>query len=256
MATKKTSTKSAPARKAAAKPAKKTASKTTVRSKPQEHKAVAEKTTEAPAKTTASTSTNTNKGFKIKKSYLILVATIIILGVLLYVFRSLFVAAVVNGQPISRLSVVQESEKQSGKQVLTTLVRNSLIEQEARKQNVSVSDKEIDDEIKKLEGNLQKQGQKLDQVLSMQGMSKEDLRKLIRLDKLVGKMVGKDIKITDQQVADYIDKNKESLPQGQNEAELKNTVKEQLKQQQLNDKVRTWLEDLQKNAKITRFVNY
>lgn len=262
MATKKTSTKSAPARKPAAKPAKRTTSRSASRSKAQEHKTVAAKTVETPAKVSSTTPSSTSteskssKGFKIKKSYIILIATIIVLGALLYLFRSLFVAAVVNGQPISRLSVVQESEKQSGKQVLTTLVRNTLIEQEARKQNVTVTDKEVDEEIKKLEGNLQKQGQKLDQVLQMQGMSKEDLRKLIRLDKMVGKMVGKDINITDKQVADYIEKNKESLPQGQNENELKATVKEQLKQQQLNEKVRTWLEDLQKNAKINRFVNY
>lgn len=259
MATKKTASKSASARKSASRPAKKTApkSKTTAKStakvtKPQEVKP-AEKTVEVSKPSTASTSSS---GFRIKKSYVILVVTIIVLGALLWFGRSLFVAAMVNGQPISRLTVVQEAEKQSGKQVLTTLVRNTLIEQEARKQNVTVDDKEIDDEIKKLEGNLQKQGQKLDQVLQMQGMSKEDLRKLIRLDKLVGKMVGKDIKITDQQVNDYIEKNKDALPTGQSEAELKNTVKEQLKQQELNDKVRTWLENLQNNAKINKFVNY
>lgn len=263
MATKKTSTKSTPARKTAARSTKKTETKTTVKSKASPAKSAPVKT--APAQTTpekstttqaSSTSTAKPRAFKIKKSYIILAATIIALAAILYLSRSVFVAAVVNGQPISRLSVVQEAEKQSGKQVLTTLVRNTLIEQEARKQKVSVTEKEIDDEIKKLEGNLQKQGQKLDQVLEMQGMSKEDLRKLIRLDKMVGKMVGKDIKITDQQVNEYIEQNKDALPTGQNENELKTTVKEQLRQQQLNEKVRVWLEDLQKNAKINKFVDY
>jgi foldase protein PrsA len=256
MATKKTSAKSTAAKKPASKPAKKSTAKTTAKvTKTQEPKTVAEKKVDAPAEKASTASTN-GGGFRMKKSYVILVVVIVLLGALLYFFRSLFVAAVVNGQPISRLSVVQEAEKQSGKQVLTTLVRNTLIEQEARKENVTVSDQEINDEIKKLQDNLQKQGQKLDQVLAMQGMSQADLRKLIRLDKLVGKMVGKDIKITDQQVTDYIEKNKEALPQGENESELKNTVRDQLKQQQLNDKVRTWLEQLQSKAKITRFVNY
>lgn len=267
---KKTSTKSASARKTAAKAAsaKKTEVKKSVKAAkskatkstsvktaaPKVQTKVAEAVQVVPEKTTASA--EKRQSFKIKKSYIILAATVIILGTLLYVFRSVFVAAVVNGYPISRLSVVKEAEKQSGKQVLTTLVRNTLIEQEAQKQNVTVSDKEVNDEIKKLEGNLQKQGQKLDQVLVMQGMTKEDLNKLIRLDKMVGKMVGKDIKISDQQVNEYIEKNKEALPTDQNEKDLKNTVREQLKQQQLNEKVRTWLEDLQKNAKITHFVEY
>jgi foldase protein PrsA len=254
MATKKTATKSAPARKPAAK---RTASRSAAKPKAAAQQSTVEKSVETPKTTTTTTSSSTpSKGFKIKKSYIILAVTVVAVAILLYIFRSIFVAAVVNGQPISRLSVVKEAEKQSGKQVLTTLVRNTLIEQEARKQNITVSEKEIDDEIKKLEGNLQKQGQKLDQVLTMQGMSKEDLRKLIRLDKMVGKMVGKDITISDKEVNDYIAKNKESLPTGQNENELKASVKEQLKQQQLNEKVRVWLENLQKNAKINPFVDY
>lgn len=253
MATKKTTTKSAPARKTAAKPTKKVPAKSSAKASVQ-HPETAK--SYSALSHTPSSAEQKKSGFKIKKSYIILAAVIIAFGALLYVFRGLFVAVTVNGQPISRLSVVQEAEKQSGKQVLTTLVRNTLIEQEARKQNVSVSEQEIDEEIKKLEANLQKQGQKIDQVLSLQGMTKEDLRKLIRLDKMVGKMVGKDIKITDQQVNDYIEKNKDSLPEGQNEADLKKTVQEQLRQQQLNEKVRTWLENLQKSANEKSYVDY
>jgi foldase protein PrsA len=211
-------------------------------------------TFETPKKTSVTTTGRTS--VRMKKSYVLLVIIIVALAVFLYYYRGLFVAAVVNGQPISRLSVVHETEKQSGKQALTTLVRNALIEQEAKKQNVTVSDKEIDDEIKKVEASLSKQGQKIDQVLAMQGMSRQDLRKLIRLDKLVGKMVGKDIKISDKQVNDYIDKNKDQLPQNQSESQLKATVKDQLKQQELNQKVQSWLTTLQKNSKVNYFVQY
>jgi foldase protein PrsA len=174
----------------------------------------------------------------------------------LYFFRGLFVAAVVNGQPISRLEVVRQTEQQNGKQTLDTLVRNALIEQKAKEQNVSVTDKEIEDEIKKLQDNLSKQGQNLDQVLTAQGLSKDDLNKLIRLDKLVAKMVGKDVKVSDEEVAQYIEQNSEALPQGVGEAELRTQVTEQLKQQKTNEKVRTWLADLQKEAKINYFVTY
>ena len=193
---------------------------------------------------------------KVKKSYVILGAVLVLVAAFLYFFRGLFVAAVVNGQPISRWAIVKEAEKQSGKHALSNLVRNTVIEQEAQKQNVTVSEQEIDQEVKKVEDSLSKQGQKLDQVLSLQGMTRQDLRKLIRLDKLVGKLVGKDIKVTDQEVADYIEKNKELLPQNQDENSLKATVREQIKQQKLNDKVRTWLAEVQKNAKILYFVQY
>ena len=42
----------------------------------------------------------------------------------------------------------------------------------------------------------------------------------------------------------------------QDEAELKKQVTEQLKQQKTNEKVRTWLADLQKEANVTYFVQY
>lgn len=251
MATKTTAKKSTKTAKAtkSTKTVKKTAPKTSAKPAAlvQNHAVETKKTTTAPAAATP---------VKVKKSYIILILAILILGALLYYFRSVFVAAVVNGQPISRMEVVHETEKQSGKQALNTLVRNTLIEQEAKKQNVTVDEKEIDAEIKKVEGTLAKQGQKIDQVLELQGMTKADLRKLIRLDKLVGKMVGKDIKISDKEVTDYIEKNKDMMPKDQDEATLKKSVADRLKQQALNDKVKVWLENLEKNSKTVYFVQY
>jgi len=196
-------------------PAKKTSKKTTTKTS---RKTAAASRTSAKTKISApyivevpkETAVKNPQALKVRKSFIFFIALIIIIGGLLYYFRGLFVAAVVNGQPISRLTVIHETEKQSGKQALNTLVRNTLIEQEAQKEHVTVSDQEVNDELKTVESNLSKQGQKLDQVLAMQGMTRDDLRKLVTLDKLVQKMVGKDIKISDKEVNDYINKNKGS----------------------------------------------
>jgi len=196
------------------------------------------------------------KSLKVKKSYAILVLVMFVLGALLYYGRGLFVAAVVNGQPISRVSIIKETEKQAGKQALDNIVRNTLIEQEARKQKVTVTEKEIEDEIKKVDEKISAQGQKLDDVLVMQGMTREDLRRLIRLDKLVGKIVGKDIKVSDSEINDYITKNKDLLPKDQTEEQLKKVVSEEIRQQKLNQKVQTWLASLKASARILYFVQY
>ena len=192
----------------------------------------------------------------IQRKYVIVAAIIILLGVLLYSFRALFVAAVVNGQPISRWEVMSQAEKQAGKQTLDTLVTNALVEQEAQKKHVTVSDSEIDSQIKTIQSSLSKNGQTLDQVLVSKGMTRDDLRKLIRLDKLVEKMAAKDVKVSDKEVQDYIDKNKDSLPQNQTDSQLQTTVRQQLQQQKANDKVQAWLANLQKNAHVTYFVQY
>jgi foldase protein PrsA len=134
-------------------------------------------------------------------------------------------------------------------------VRDALIEQEAKKENVTVSDKEVNDEITTLQDNLKKQGQTLDDVLATQGMTQDDLKGLIRLNKLVQKMVGKNIKVSDQEITDYINKNKASLP-NTDQATLRSQVKSQLVQQKTNEAIQSWLANLQSKANITYFVQY
>ncbi|HVA96306.1 MAG TPA: SurA N-terminal domain-containing protein [Candidatus Acidoferrales bacterium] len=255
MATKKTTTKTA-TKKSAPKTATKAVTKKTPNKTAPKKTAIKSEVAVTPeAEKQEKKVTPQQNTVKLRKPYVILIIVIVLLAAALYYFRGLFVAAVVNGQPISRLAVVQQAEKQSGKQTLDTLVRDALIEQEAKKENVSVSDKEVTDEISTLQNNLKKQGQSLDQVLSAQGMSQDDLRKLIRLDKLVQKMVGKDVKVTDKEVNDYIAKNKDSLP-STNEAALKKQVKAQLTQQKTNEAVQTWLANIQQKANIVYFVQY
>ena len=112
------------------------------------------------------------------------------------------------------------------------------------------------EEIKKAEASLSKQGRKLDEALALQGATRDDLRKGLRINKLVTKMVGKDVKVTDKEILDYIEANRESLPQGETDEQLRKTVKEQLTQQALGAKAQAWVAELQKKAKIQYFVQY
>ena len=109
--------------------------------------------------------------------------------------------------------------------------------------------------MKNISKNLEQQGQKLDQVLALQGMTKEQLVDQIKLQKMLEKMVGK-IEVTDKEVDDYITSNQESLPQDQDEKTMKTNVKSSLVQQKMNTKAQELLENLRKNAKINYFVQY
>lgn len=194
--------------------------------------------------------------FKLKKSYLIGLIVVVLTTILAFFGKNIVIAATVNGQPIYRLSIVSELEKQGGKQALDGIISETLIFQEARKKNVSVSEDEIAAEIKKIEDNLSKQGQSLDQLLITQGLGRDSLKKRITIQKLVEKLIGKDIAVSDKEVDEYIEKNKDQLPQDQDQNKLRSDIKEQLKQQKLSEKVQNWLTDLQKNSKINYFVSY
>jgi parvulin-like peptidyl-prolyl isomerase len=73
---------------------------------------------------------------------------------------------------------------------------------------------------------------------------------------LVEKLLADKIKVTDTEISDYITKNKDTLPTNMTEAELRKNVEEQLKQQKLGSASQTWLDQLNKDAKINYFVNY
>jgi len=194
------------------------------------------------------------KKIRIKKSFIFGIATVVIL-LILYIFKSLFVAAIVNGQPISRISIVKNLEKRGGQAALDTLINEALIFQEAKRENVSVTDEEVEEVISKIEAGLENQGG-LDQALVLEGMTREELVKQIQMQKLVEKMLTNRIIVTEADVSEYINTNSEILPEGASAEEINETVKNQLQQQKLSSEIQIWLADLRQKAKINYFVEY
>ena len=193
---------------------------------------------------------------KLKQPKIFVPLIIIILIITAFLLKGFFIAALVNGEPIARFSVIRELEKQSGRQALSALVNQTLILQEARRKNVQATEKEINDSVKQIEDSLKKQGQNLNAALAAQGLARQDFLMQLKLRNLVEKLLADKIKITDKEAADYIEKNKETLPSDLKEDEIKKGVREQLRQQKLASKSQEWLTGLEKNAKINYFVNY
>lgn len=183
-------------------------------------------------------------------------AVILIIGVLGYFGKGLFVAAIVNGQPISRIAIDSELEKQGGQKVLDAAITKILIAQELKNKNITVTDKEVNDELKKIDDQLKTQNQTLDSALAAQGMSKSDLIVQIKIQKGVEKLLGSDIKVTDEEISKFLTDNQQYLPTGKTDAELKQIATDQLKQQKLDEKYQTWVSSLQSKASIYKFVKF
>jgi len=181
---------------------------------------------------------------------------VVIIAVLLYVFRGFFIAAIVNGQVITRMSIDQQLEKQFGKKTLESLITKNLILQEMQKNNISVTDKEVNDEIKKIEDTLKKQQRTLSEALDQQGLTRSDLMDQLKIQKMIEKYFAKDSQVSDKEVDTYIEENKDSLPQSEDKNTLRDSVRTQLKQQKLSGKFQAWLANLQAKAKIQYFVNF
>jgi parvulin-like peptidyl-prolyl isomerase len=185
----------------------------------------------------------------------IIISALIIVGALAYRHRDLLIAATVNGSPISRLTLIQELEKKSGKAALDALITQKLIDGEAQKKGVTVSSDEVNAEITKIENQLKTQGKTLDAALAAQGMTKDDLRLQIAIQKKLEKILADKTQVTDAEVDQFIKDSKVVIPAGQ-EASYKSQARNQLEQNKLRDAAASLIDSLKSQAKIDYLVNY
>ncbi len=198
-----------------------------------------------------------NETFSKKPSYkrvYILAALLVILGIL-YLSRGVFVVAMVNNTPITRTSVIRELEKQGGQQTVDSLISKELILQEAKKQNITVSEDEINGEITKIEESLKTQGSDLTSALALQGQSMADLRENIKVRKTMEKLLGEKIVVSDEEISSFYDQNKTYFEEKSLE-EVRDQIVEQVKEQKLANEIDPWLTDLKANANINYFKTY
>lgn len=196
------------------------------------------------------------KWFKENKILSIGFIAVLVAFVFGYFLKGYFVAALVNGRPISRLRVIRELEKRQGLATLDNIITEELIRQEARKKGISVSKADVDTEITSIEVSLKSQSQTLDEILAAQGMTRAELVKNIELQKLIEKILTDKASVTDAEVQKYIDDNKASFPEGTNMEEVKTLVRQQLIQQKVSTEFQTWVDAVKKTAKINILVKY
>lgn len=170
-----------------------------------------------------------------------------------YYFKDQFIVALVNNQPIWRFTLIKEVEKQAGKTTLESLITQALILQEGNREGVKITDEEIDEELKKLEESLKAQGQDLDALLEAQGMKRAEIKEQIKIQKIVDKIVGGNIEVTDEEVDEYLKANESLIPEDEDIEAIKPTIREQLRQQKMTEKIREWLDSLREKAKINYF---
>lgn len=196
---------------------------------------------------------------KIKKPKPFVIAigiAVILIIVALFFSNGLFVAATVNGSPISRLSVIQELERQSGKQALELLINQKLIEIELNKQSINVTPTEVDDEIKKIEAEIVSQGGTLEAAIAQQGMTEEKLREEIMIQKRIEKLLADKVAVTDVEIDTYLKDSKITLPEGVTMEDYRKQIGEQLKGRKFQQEAQRWISDLTASAKIKYYVNY
>ncbi|MEK7580102.1 MAG: hypothetical protein AAB465_00595 [Patescibacteria group bacterium] len=198
----------------------------------------------------------TKKRRIISVKLLVIIAIVIVIGVLGFYFKGLFIAATVNGSPISRYAVIAALEKVSGAKALDSFIVQRLIDNEASKKGITVSSDELNTEIKIIDDQIKAQGGTLNQVLAAQSVSREDFIKQIITQKKLENLIAADkIQVVDSEIEQYIQDNKIKIPNGE-EAEYKSQLKKQMRQQKLSDAAMSLIDSLRSQAKIKYFIKY
>ena len=185
-----------------------------------------------------------------------IIAGVVIVLALLFSCRGLFVAATVNGRPISRLALIHQLEQNSGKATLDMIVVQKLIDIEAKKRGVTVTREEIAAQVKTIEDQIVAQGATtLSALLTSRGMTQKDLEKQIITQKEVEKLIADKTIVTEAEVNEFIASQKIILKK-EEEAKVREQITEQLKQEKINTEGNALVESLRKSATISYFVDF
>lgn len=198
-----------------------------------------------------------NLKFKKPKPISIAIGIAVILIGTTFLFTSgIFVAATVNGSPVSRFAVIAELEKQGGKQTLKAIIDKKLIETELNKKGASASKEEIDAEIEKLKTQVASQGGTLETALAQEGLTEEKLREQITIQKKLEILLAAKVAVSEVEIDMYIKDSKATAPKDMKIEDFRKQVGEQLKQQKFQTEAQQWVSDLTTSAKIKYYVNY
>lgn len=204
------------------------------------------------AKSTISSSENIFKRrFRITRKGLVI--TLIIIGLLALAFykKNWIVAATVNNAPITTLELVDRLKKQYGTQMLTQMINEKLINDEIAKNNIVVSDSELNDRIAKLEENFGGK-ETFDSLLAQQGQIRKDVERDLRLQIAIEKLYSSQATVSAEEVDKYIAENKETLV-ATVAAEQKKEAEDVLRQQKTSQIFNQKFQELKAGAKVTIF---
>ena len=179
---------------------------------------------------------------------------ILILGLIaLFVSnKGLLVAAVVDGKPIFRWDLNNVLVSRFGSQTLDGMISERLIEEEAAKSGIVVTQADIDRKTKSLVDSLGG-GMDIDQLLQYQGMTRKDFDTQLKLQMTVERLLGKDITVSDSQIADYIATASSTLT-ATDAAGMNEEAKQAIMSQKINEKLQPWFTQLKAKANILRFL--
>lgn len=160
--------------------------------------------------------------------------------------------AIVNGERIYKGDFIEKLQDSYGASIVSQMIDERLIYQEAEELDVVISDDDIDAEIDGLEEQYGGE-EAFQSELDARDISNEELRQQIETTLLVETMLLDDITISDEEKKDFYDQYKDQIIPGNEDPtyeEAEEQIEETLRDQKITQNVQGWLTELRDNATI------
>ncbi|AJY74485.1 peptidylprolyl isomerase [Paenibacillus beijingensis] len=118
--------------------------------------------------------------------------------------------ATVNGEKITQDQLYDSLVKSGGKNTLDSLITEKLVDQEAKKQNVTVTQADLDSELQEIKKQFGTEEQ-FNAALQQYGMTLDDLKSQMKAQVQIRKILLPKTNVTDEQIKQYFEENKQSF---------------------------------------------
>lgn len=122
------------------------------------------------------------------------------------------VVAKVNNEVITKDDLYEILVKQNGEQLLNSLISEKIINIEAEKQKIEVSEEDIQKEIDKIAGNYGGE-EAFNQAIQYYGYTLEDIKNDLAMNIKIKKLLEPSISISEEEMKNYFETNKETFNQ-------------------------------------------
>jgi len=171
-------------------------------------------------------------------------------------FRNFIPVATVNGDPVDRRQFSTRLFQKSGEGILNEFIAEILVHQEAERQSIKVSNKEVNVKIREVEEQLKKQGYSNQASLSKNPKARPELEREIRNQLLVERLFSKNIKVTDAEIEKYFTENNIKKGKGAIYESQKIAIRQILYQQALQNRFLNWLNLQKRDARVRVLVRF
>jgi hypothetical protein len=196
----------------------------------------------------------------VRRPIFIVAAAVVVLAIAALVALNVYqwrkpapAVATVNGAKISRGDYDKAVARGDGSQVLDQLISQKLVESDASKKHVTATPDEIDAKLKEAKSQFSTDAE-YRQALSTNNVTEPQLRESIRLQVLLQKLVYDKVQVSDAEIQQEFDKNKDTQYQGKSLDDVKADIQKTLMDQKQQDALQSYLANLRTSAKIVKHI--